>query len=323
MPKVKYYFNTHSLKYEKVIVNWRKKLLRALGFLAAATVFASVIVLLAYNFFDSPKEKQLKRDLEETTLQLEILKQRAGQVETVLKDIQERDNTIYRVIFEADPIPSNVREAGYGGVDRYKKLSDYYNADMLVDVTKRLDKLSKQLYVQSKSFDEVFELVKNKSTMLASIPAIQPVANKDLKHMASGYGWRIHPIYKTEKFHAGMYFTAPVGTPIHATGNGVVEKVDFEGRGLGNNLTINHGYGYESVYGHMSKIVVKQGQKIMRGDLIGYVGNTGASTGPHLHYEVRKGGTPLNPVNFYYNDLTPEEYAKMLELSSQSGQSFD
>lgn len=323
MPKVKYYFNTHSLKYEKVVVNWKKKLLRAFGFLATATVFASVIVLLAYNFFDSPKEKQLKRDLEETSLQLEILKQRAGQVETVLRDIQERDNTIYRVIFEADPIPSSVREAGYGGVDRYKKLSDYYNADLLVDVTKRIDKLSKQLYVQSKSFDEVFDLVKNKSAMMAAIPAIQPVANRDLKRMASGYGWRIHPIYKTEKFHAGMDFTAPVGTEIHATGNGVVEKVELDGRGYGNNVFINHSYGYESVYGHMSKILVRPGQKISRGDLIGYVGNTGTSTGPHLHYEVRKNGNPLNPVNFYYNDLTPEEYAKMVELSSQSSQSFD
>jgi murein DD-endopeptidase MepM/ murein hydrolase activator NlpD len=323
MPKVKYYFNTHSLKYEKVIVNWKRKLLRAFGFLATATVFASVIVFFAYNFFDSPKEKQLKRNLEESTLQLEILKQRTDQLGSVLKDIQERDNTIYRVIFEADPIPSTVREAGYGGVDRYKKLADYYDSDLLIDVNKRIDKLSKQLYVQSKSFDEVFELVKNKSAMLAAIPAIQPVANKDLKHMASGYGWRIHPIYKTEKFHSGMDFTAPVGTPIHATGNGTVEKVEFDGRGLGNNVTINHGYGYESIYGHMSKMMVRPGQKIMRGDLIGYVGSTGSSTGPHLHYEVRKNGNPLNPVNFYYNDLSPEEYAKMLELSSQAGQSFD
>ena len=174
MPKVKYYFNTHSLKYEKVVVNWKKKLLRAFGFLATAVVFASLIVLIAYNFFDSPKEKQLKRDLEETALQLLILKQRAGQVESVLQDIQERDNTIYRVIFEADPIPSSVREAGYGGVDRYQKLYDYYNAEMLVEVTKSIDRLSKQLYVQSKSFDEVFELVKNKAVMLASIPAIKP-----------------------------------------------------------------------------------------------------------------------------------------------------
>ena len=323
MPKVKYYFNTHSLKYEKVIVKWQKKLLRALGFLATATVFASVIVLIAYNFFDSPKEKRLKRDLEETSLQLEFLKQRADKVEAVLRDIQERDNTIYRVIFEADPIPASVREAGYGGIDRYKKLSDYYDAVLLVDVTKRMDKLSKQLYVQSKSFDEVFELVKNKASMLASIPAIQPIANKELKYVASGFGWRIHPIYKTEKLHTGMDFTAPIGTPIHATGNGVVEKVEFDGRGLGNNITINHGYGYESVYGHMNKIIVRAGQKILRGDLIGYVGRTGSATGPHLHYEVHKNGEPVNPVNFYYNDLTPEEYTRMVEISSQATQSFD
>jgi murein DD-endopeptidase MepM/ murein hydrolase activator NlpD len=291
--------------------------------LSTAVVFASVIVLIAYNFFNSPKEKQLKRELEETTLQLEILKQRTDQVEAVLSDIQDRDNTIYRVIFEADPIPSTVREAGYGGVDRYNALKDYYNADAIIDVTQRIDKLSKQLYIQSKSFDEVFNLVKNKSAMLAAIPAIQPIPNKDLKHVASGYGWRMHPVYKTEKMHTGMDFSASVGTEIHATGNGVVEKVEPYGKGYGNNVVINHGYGYETVYAHMSKFAVHVGQKISRGDLIGYVGNTGTSTGPHLHYEVRKNGNPVNPANFYYNDLTPEEYEKMMELSSQANQSFD
>ncbi len=323
MPKIKYYFNTHSLKYERVIISWKKRMLRITGFLSTAVVFASVIVLIAYNFFNSPKEKQLKRALEETTLQLEILKQRTDQVEAVLSDIQERDNTIYRVIFEADPIPSSVREAGYGGVDRYNALKDYYNADNIIDVTQRIDKLSKQLYIQSKSFDEVFNLVKNKSAMLASIPAIQPIPNKDLKHVASGYGWRMHPVYKTEKMHTGMDFSASVGTEIHATGNGVVVKVEPYGKGYGNNVVINHGYGYETVYAHMSKFAVRPGQKISRGDLIGYVGNTGTSTGPHLHYEVRKNGNPVNPANFYYNDLTPEEYEKMMEISSQANQSFD
>src|SRR5437868_707085 len=253
MPKIKYYFNTHSLKYERVIISWKKRALRILGFLSTAVVFASVIVLIAYNFFNSPKEKQLKRALEETTLQLEILKQRTNQVEAVLSDIQDRDNTIYRVIFEADQIPSSVREAGYGGVDRYNALKDYYNADAMIDVTQRIDKLSKQLYIQSKSFDEVFNLVKNKSAMLASIPAIQPIPNKDLKHVASGYGWRIHPVYKTEKMHTGMDFSASIGTEIHATGNGIVEKVEPYGKGYGNNVVINHGYGYETVYAHMSK----------------------------------------------------------------------
>ena len=323
MPNVKYHFNTATLKYERVIVSWKKRLFRLLGWLATAVVFGAIIMLIAYNFFDSPKEKRLKRQLEETTYQLELLKQRSDQVSEVLKDIQERDNTIYRVIFEAEPIPVSIREAGYGGVDRYNKLRDYYNADLIVDVTKKVDQLSKQLYVQSKSYDEVWQLVKNKANMLSSIPAIQPVSNKDMTRVASGYGWRIHPIYKTEKLHTGMDFTAPVGTEIYATGNGTVVKVEKDGRGYGNNVIINHGYGYQTVYGHMSKFSVRPGQKVKRGDLIGSVGNTGTSTGPHLHYEVHKNGNPVNPVNFYYNDLSPEEYARMLEISSQAGQAFD
>lgn len=323
MPKVKYHFNTTSLKYEKVVVSWKKRLLRVFGWLSTAVVFGAVIMLLAYNFLDSPKEKQLRRQLEETSYQLDLLKQRTAQVEEVLRDIQERDNTIYRVIFETEPIPATVREAGYGGADRYRNLRDLYNADLVTDVTKRIDKLSKQLYVQSKSFDEVWQLAKNKSVMLASIPAIQPVANKDLKRMASGYGMRIHPIYKTAKMHTGMDFTAPVGTEIYATGNGIVGRVEYNGRGYGNNVVISHGFGYQTLYGHMSRMTVRPGQRVNRGDLIGYVGNTGTSTGPHLHYEVLRGGRPVNPVNFYYNDLTPEEYETMLELSSKAGQSFD
>jgi len=323
MPKVKYHFNTHTLKYDKVVVSWKKRLLRVLGFLSTAVVFASVIVLIAYNFFDSPKEKQLRRQLEETTFQLDLLKQRADQVEVVLQDIQDRDNTIYRVIFEADPIPKSVREAGFGGVDKYNDLKDYYNASLLTDVTMQLDKISKQLYIQSKSYDEVFDLVKNKSQMLASIPAIQPLSNKDLNHVASGFGWRIHPIYKTSMMHSGMDFTASIGTPIHSTGHGSVAKVEMNGRGFGNNVVINHGYGYQTLYGHMSRIAVKPGQKISRGDIIGYVGNTGSSTGPHLHYEVHKNGSPVNPLNFYFNDLSPDEYDKMVEISSRASQSFD
>lgn len=323
MPKVKYHFNTHTLKYDKVVIGWKKRFFRVLGFLSTAIVFASVIVLIAYNFFDSPKEKRLKRQLEETAFQLDLLKERAERVEVVLKDIQERDNTIYRVIFEADPIPQSIREAGYGGVDKYNNLMNYYNASSLIDVTKQLDKLSKQLYIQSKSYDEVFNLVKNKAQMMASIPAIQPVNNKNLKHVASGYGWRIHPIYKTQMMHNGMDFTAPIGTPIYATGNGVVAKVEPYGRGYGNNVVVNHGYGYATLYGHMSRMAVRPGQKINRGDLIGYVGNTGTSTGPHLHYEVHKNGSPVNPINFYFNDLSPDQYDKMVEISSRAGQAFD
>ncbi len=323
MPKVKYHFNTHTLKYDKVVVSWRKRLFRVMGWLATAVVFGALIMLVSYNFFDSPKEKRLKRALEESSYQFELLKQRTEQMEMVLNDIQERDNTIYRVIFEAEPIPASVRAAGYGGVDRYNALRNMYNSNVVVDMTKKVDRLSKQLYIQSKSYDEVWDLVKNKATMLASIPAIQPVANKDLKHMASGYGMRMHPIYKTVKMHTGMDFTAPVGTEIYATGNGTVSKIELNGRGYGNNIIVDHGYAYETLYGHCSRIIVRQGQKVKRGDLIGYVGNSGSSTGPHLHYEVRKHGDPINPVNFYYNDLTPEEYQKVLEISSMPGQSFD
>lgn len=323
MPKVKYHFNTSTLKYEKVVIGWKKRVLRVFGWLSSSVVFSVAILVFAYNLFDSPKEKQLRRQLEETTYQLELLNRRADQAEAVLKDIEERDNTIYRVIFESEPIPASVREAGYGGVDRYRSLRDLYDAELVTDVTRRIDKLSKQLYVQSKSFDEVWDLAKNKSVMLASIPAIQPVANKDLKHMASGYGMRIHPIYKTFKMHTGMDFTAPIGTDIRATGNGIVAKVEFNGRGYGNNVIINHGFGYQTLYGHMSRMVVRPGQRVNRGDIIGYVGNSGTSTGPHLHYEVHRGGNPVNPINFYYNDLTPEEYELMVELSSKAGQSFD
>jgi len=323
MPKAKYYFNTNSLKYEKVVVPWGKRILRALGFLATAVVFSVIIVAIAYAYLDSPKEKQLKREINQLTLQYEILQQRLVQVGQVMQDLQHRDDNIYRVIFEAEPIPSTVREAGYGGIDRYKALEGFDNEDLIVETTRKLDKLTKQMYVQSKSFDEIVELADNKSHMLASIPAIQPVANKDLTRIASGFGYRIHPIYKTTKMHEGIDFTAPVGTEIYATGNGTVKLVEYDSRGYGNHVIISHGFGYETLYGHMSKINIRPGQKVKRGDVIGVVGSTGTSTAPHLHYEVIKQGSKINPINFFYNDLTAEEYEKMIEISSQSNQSFD
>lgn len=323
MPKAKYYFNTNSLKYEKVVIPWGKRILRALGFLATAIVFSVVIVAIAYAYLDSPKEKQLKREISQLTLQYEILQQRFDQVSEVMQDLQHRDDNIYRVIFEAEPIPSTVREAGYGGIDKYKALEGFDNEDLIIETTRKLDKLTKQMYIQSKSFDEIVELAENKSHMLASIPAIQPIANKDLTRIASGYGYRIHPIYKTTKMHEGIDFTAPVGTEIYATGNGTVKLVEYDSRGYGNHIIISHGFGYETLYGHMSKINIRPGQKVKRGDVIGVVGSTGTSTAPHLHYEVIKQGTKINPINFFYNDLTAEEYEKMIEISSQSNQSFD
>ncbi len=323
MPKAKYYFNTNSLKYEKVVVPWGKRILRALGFLATASVFSVIIVAIAYSYLDSPKEKQLKREISQLSLQYEILQQRFVQVSQVMQDLQHRDDNIYRVIFEAEPIPSTVREAGYGGVDRYKALEGFDNEDLIIETTRKLDKLTKQMYVQSKSFDEIVELAENKSHMLASIPAIQPVANKDLTRIASGFGYRIHPIYKTTKMHEGVDFSAPVGTEIYATGNGTVKLVEYDSRGYGNHVIISHGFGYETLYGHMSKINIRPGQKVKRGDVIGVVGSTGSSTAPHLHYEVIKQSAKINPINFFYNDLTAEEYEKMIEISSQSNQSFD
>lgn len=323
MPKAKYYFNTHSLKYERVVVTFRRRFWQVFGWLATAMVFSTVIIALAYRFLDSPKEKQLKRELSMMNLQYEILQQRAEQASRVLKEMEEHDDNIYRVIFEAEPIPSTIREAGYGGVDKYKALEGYDNTELMVETTKKIDKLMKQLYVQSKSFDEVFELAKNKKELLASIPGIQPISNGDLKRIASGFGYRIHPIYKTSIMHTGIDFTAPIGTEIYSTGNGIVSKVETEGRGYGNNVIINHGFGYETLYGHMSKIKVRPGQRVTRGEIIGLVGNSGSSTGPHCHYEVIKNGKKIDPINYFFNDLTTTQYDQVRDLASRYNQSFD
>lgn len=325
MSKIKYKFNTKSLTYEKVTVSFFKRLWQALTYLFTGLVFATIAIFIAYNYFDlnSPKEKRLERELAEVTLQYQLLNNRMGEVSEVLDDIQERDNNIYRTIFEAEPIPISIRKAGFGGVERYKELQGYDNSELMMATTSRLDRLSKQLYIQSKSFDEVAKLVKNKAQLLASIPAIQPISNEELKHQPSGFGWRTHPIYKTPEFHPGMDFASPEGTEIHATGDGTVLRADNMAQGYGNHVVLDHGYGYETLYGHMSKLAVHVGQQVKRGQLIGYVGSTGLSTAPHVHYEVHKNGQVVNPINFYYNDLTPEQYQKLIEISSQSSQSFD
>jgi murein DD-endopeptidase MepM/ murein hydrolase activator NlpD len=271
----------------------------------------------------SPNERAQKRELDNLKLHFELLNKRIDESSSILTELQERDNSIYRVYFEANPIPDEQRKAGFGGVNRYKYLEGFDNSSMIEKATKDLDVLSKQLVVQSKSLDEIVALAKNKEELLASIPAIQPVANKDLKRMASGYGYRIHPIYKTRKFHWGMDFSAPKGTPVYATGNGTIEKVKRSRRGYGNQVKINHGFGYVTFYAHLQKYTVRKNQKVKRGDLIGYVGTSGTSTAPHLHYEVIKGKRKLNPVYFYFSDLTPEEYDRMLEMASQENQSLD
>ncbi len=322
MAKVKYYYNTNTLKYEKVEVSIGKRLGRFVGFLSAVVVFSAAVIALAYAYLDSPKEKQLKREINQLTLQYEILQKRVKTLDKVMFDLQERDDNIYRVIFEAEPIPAEERYAGFGGVNRYRDISDFDYSALMIETTKKIDQLTKQAYIQSKSYDFLIKETKKKAELLSSIPAIQPIANKDLKRMASGYGYRIHPIYKTQKMHTGMDFTAPAGTEIYATGDGVVSKAGFE-RGYGNCVTISHGFGYTTLYGHMSRIKVRAGQRVKRGEVIGFVGNTGVSMAPHLHYEVHKNGNPVNPINFYFNDLTPAEYERMLEMSARANQSFD
>ncbi len=323
MKKAKYYYNTQTLRYEKYEVAPRTILLRAFGFISATLVFAFIIVALAYTYLDSPKEKALKRDIAELQLQYDNLNQQLDQMQQVSTDLQDRDDNIYRVIFEAEPIPSSIRQAGSGGVNKYRELMDYDNSELMVSTSQKLDQVRKQLYIQSKSYDEISALIKKKEEVLASIPAIQPVSNKDLKHIASGFGMRIDPIYKIPKMHEGLDFAANIGTPVYATGNATVTTVEYGNTGYGNHIVLTHMVGYQTLYGHLSRVAVKQGQKVNRGDLIGYVGSTGKSTAPHLHYEVWKNGTKLNPISFFFNDLTPEQYEQMLKMADQSNQSFD
>ena len=323
MAKIKYYYDTKTLSYKRIKLSPFKKFQRILFFLITSLFSGLLMIFVFFTFFDSPKEKMLNREIENMVFQYNQIKDKLNQISLVMADLQNRDDNIYRVIFEAEPIPNSIRKAGYGGVNRYEALKGYNNSDLIINTTKKLDQISKQLYIQSKSFDEIIELAKHKSEMLAAIPAIQPVSNKNLSRMASGFGPRIDPIYKTKKFHAGMDFSAKTGTPIYATGNGKVIRVRKSRKGYGNHVKIDHGYGYVTLYAHMQKYIVKKGQKVKRGEVIGYVGNTGKSVAPHLHYEVHKNGKKVNPVNFFYNDLTSEEYEKMIILSSQNNQSFD
>ncbi|MBU0763855.1 MAG: M23 family metallopeptidase [Bacteroidetes bacterium] len=321
MAKNKYRFNPETLSYDKVDHSFIKRLLRFFP-LALSSCFIALIlyfVVFAY-FFDSPKERKLRREIVHLLSQYEVLNIELDRAKDVLSDIQYRDDNIYRTIFEAEPIPREVREAGFGGVNRYDHLQGFGFSDIVIETTRKLDILLTQLYIQSKSYDEVTDLAKNKEHYLASVPAIQPVLNKDLTRIASYFGWRNDPVYKgTKKMHEGIDFTAPVGTEIFATGDGVIEEVKLSRRGYGNQILIDHGYGYKTRYAHLQRVKVIEGQQVRRGEMIGTVGNTGKSVGPHLHYEVLKNNKAINPINYFYQDLTPAEYDRMIELSSQEG----
>lgn len=323
MAKVKYYYDSETLSYRKIQLRKRDKLKYTGVFLLASTLVGAFIVFIMYQFVESPKQKVLKREMENMRLHYELIDKKLLQAQEVLEGIQRRDNDIYRVYFEANPIPDEQRKAGFGGINRYKSLEGFNNSEMIIDATKNLDILSKQLYIQSKSLDEIIELAMDKEKLLAAIPAIQPVSKEDLTRMASGFGWRQDPFTKARKMHKGMDFTSPRGTPIYATGSGKVIRADRRSTGYGKHIRIDHGFGYVTLYAHLSKYNVKKNQRVKRGDLIGYVGSTGRSQAPHLHYEVRYNKNAINPINFYYGDLSPEEFKKMLNMASQEGQSLD
>ena len=323
MPKTKYKFNHETLSFDRIRLGIRQTFLRLFGYFVASLFLAGIYGFIFAFVFDSPQEKALKRGIEQLTLQYELMNREMDNVEKVLGHLQETDDNLYRTIFETEPVPSSYREGGIGGVNRYTEFEGFSNSELVIETAARLDKIRKRIYVQSESFDELIAYASEKEEMLSSIPAIQPLSNKDLKRTASGFGYRIHPIYKISKFHSGMDFTAPTGTEVYATGNGVIETVKSARRELGNHIVINHGFGYETVYGHLDRFNVREGQKVKRGDVIGFIGSTGLSTAPHLHYEVLVNGRQVDPALYYFNDLTPEEYDRMLEIASKSGQTFD
>ena len=325
MSKVKYYYDRDTLSYREIKVTNKNRISGVLLFLLASFFFGitSLLILLNSDIINTPSEVAQKRSLENFKLQFDILNKKLGQLEKVIANIENRDNNLYRVYFEASPIPEEQRRAGFGGINRYKDLEGYDNSDLVINTTKRLDILTKQTVIQSRSLEEIESLAKNKASLIEAIPTIQPIKNKDLTRVASGYGYRIDPFTKIRRFHYGMDFTAKRGTPIYATGNGIVKRADNRSSGYGKHIRIDHGFGYVSLYAHLSKYKVRRGQKVKRGDVIGYIGNSGRSVGPHLHYEILKDNKKINPLNFYYGNLSAQEYEALLTQSNQENQSMD
>ena len=325
MAKVKYYYDSENLAYRKIKVKKRRKFGFAALFLLASALFGFIcfVILLNTPYFDTPKDRLLLREIENLKLNYAVLNKKMDQVDNVVEAIEERDNNLYRTYFNTAPISEEERKSGFKDVNRYKLLEGYDNSKLVLETTKRVDILTKELAIQSKSLDYILKLAKEKNKLLAAIPAIQPVRNENLKHMASGFGYRTDPFTKVRKMHEGMDFTAKTGTPVFATGDGVVTQADNRASGFGNHIVIRHGYGYETLYAHLSKYNCKAGHRIKRGDIIGYVGSTGRSEGPHLHYEVHKDGRVVNPLNFYYGNISAVEYVAISKLANQENQSLD
>ncbi len=322
MAKKKFHFNPETLSYEEIELSLKYKLRRLLTYLFSGASMGGLFFFIFVSFIDSPEERQLEQEKSKLQTQYKLLTRQMDEMQEVLEDLQERDDNLYRVIFQADPIPLALRKTIPPNTAYYEQLLEMTNAQIAISTTKKSNELKKQIYLQSKSYDHLMQLAKNNEARLRHLPAIQPVMNKDLKRTASGFGWRIDPVYRTRRFHEGMDFTAPTGTEIFATGDGTIVYTGWK-QGYGNCIDIDHGFGYLTRYGHCSKLISKRGQKVQRGDVIGLVGSTGKSTGPHLHYEVHFRGKVMNPQNFYYLDLSPSEYDKMIQLSNNTGQMFD
>ncbi|HPM31588.1 MAG TPA: peptidoglycan DD-metalloendopeptidase family protein [Chryseolinea sp.] len=324
MAKIKYYYDTETCKYERVKTKSSDVVLNALGLLSITVVMAMGLLILFGNYFESPKEVMLRNEVKELEFYYEKMSEDVENLNGILANMEHRDDNIYRVVLGAEPIEKSIREAGVGGADRYTDIKEKNIAhkDLVLLLNEKVDLLRRKLYIESKSQDEVVKLAENKEKLFAAIPAIQPISNKQLVALASGFGWRTHPIYKVKKLHTGIDFAAAIGTPIYATADGTIASVEVKFSGYGKMVEIDHGFGYHTRYAHMHEFNVRSGQRIKRGDLIGYVGNTGLSTAPHLHYEVLINGGQVDPVHYFYNDLLPAEYEKILELASIENQSL-
>jgi len=321
MNKNKYIFDKTTLSFKRS--NLKNKIRNLLILISTSVIISLVMFFIINKFYETPKETKLKQDVTLLKYELNNLNSQIEDLDKIMNNLKERDENIYRVIFETNPIPDEIRNAGFGGSNKYSEMSKYEHSDVIINLNKKIDILTKQIYIQSKSFDELEELVEDKNKMLSSIPAIQPIS-KNKSYLASGFGTRMHPIYKIKKMHAGLDFTAPKGTPVYATGDGTVEKARYNKRsGYGKHVTINHGYGYKSLYAHLDKYVVKEKQKVKRGEIIGFVGNTGRSVAPHLHYEITKNNKKINPIYYFFNDLDSKEYETLIEQSTKQNQSFD
>ena len=324
MKKIKYYYNTNTLRYEKLVTPLRVKLLRFFGFIAAALVTALILVSIAFRFIPSPEAKLARLEYRQMKENYDVMINQVKTMQQQMASLEKRDNQVYRSIFEANPLPDSARAKLVEQNSEVEKVAAMNEDKLGTELANTLNNLNARISYQYASYSDIEKLIKNQGEKLASIPAIQPVSNRDLDRIASGFGMRIDPVYGTPKLHKGLDFTASQGTPIYATGNGVVRESGFTEGGYGNHVVINHGYGYETLYGHMVRVKVRNGQRVKRGELIGWVGNTGKSTGPHCHYEVHVNGVEVDPVYFFYNDLTPEQFDRLLKKAAYgSAKSLD